>query len=157
MKQQRGFSLFELVMVILIMGVISVVVGKTLYQAAQTFMVQKNISETDWQGFIALERLTTDIHNIRSASSIATITSTQFSFVDADGSTVTYSKSGNSLLRSGQTLATGISGLTFSYFNNTGASTSTADQVRYVNISLILNQGTMNSSLSTLIGTRGLA
>lgn len=151
---QKGFTLIELVMVIVIVAIISVVISRVLVQSFQTFQTAQNIYEDDWQGFLALERMKTDIHNVRSAADITTATSSQLTFTDANGSSVQYLLSGTLLTRNGQTLASGIQSFALSYLNASGVTTATPALVRYVGISLTASQGTMSLPFATLIGVR---
>jgi prepilin-type N-terminal cleavage/methylation domain-containing protein len=153
-RSQKGFSLLELIITIIIMGIISVIIGKILIQSFNMFSISQNIGEADWQGLFSLEKLTNDIHNIRSAGDITSISSSSFSFVDMAGTTVTYQLSGSTLLRNGLTVASGLSGLTFSYLDDTGAVTASA--VRYVSIAVTLSQNNLSFAFNTLVGTRGM-
>lgn len=155
-QKQTGFTLIELVMTIVLMGIISVVMGRILFQGYQTFLTSQNISETDWHGFLALERIASDIHNIRSAGDISTIQSNQFTFVDVDGNTVQYQVSGNTLLRNGQTLAGGVQSFSFSYTDENGATTATPSSVRYISLSANLTQGNLTQSFATMSATRDM-
>lgn len=156
-RSQHGFSLIELVMTIVIMGIISVVVGEILVQGYKTFITTQDISEVDWQGLLALESLTNDIHNIRSAADITTISSSTFSFTDMTGTTITYALSGSTLQRNSLTVASGVSALTFSYLDKDGAVTASATAVRYVSISVTAVQNNMSLAFTTLVGTRGMS
>jgi hypothetical protein len=128
-----------------------------MFQGFQSFTVAQNVSETDWQGFIALERMTDDIHNIRSPADVTTISASQLNFVDTSGTSVQYSLSGGSLLRNSQILASGVTGLTFGYLNSNGATTATPSAMRYVSIALTLTQQNIVASFTTLIGTRAIS
>ncbi len=152
-----GFSLFELVLVIFIMGVISVVIGKILFQSYQSFLTSQDISEVDWSAFIALERIVNDIHRIRSANDITTIQSNQFTFTDDTGNSVQYTLSGNSLLRNSQTLANHIQSVTFNYLDKNGSTTATASAVRFIPLSITVAKGNTSSSFSTVGATRILS
>lgn len=152
----QGFTLLELIFVIVLVGIISVVITKTLFQSYQVFQTGQNISEADWQAYLALDRLTQDIHNIRSASDMTTITANQFTFVDKTGTTVQYQFSSNALLRNSQTLAAGIQSFAFSYLDQNGATTAVTSNVRYVGINITTVQQTVTVSFATLIATRGM-
>lgn len=154
--RHRGFTLIELIMVIVIMSIVSVVVGRIMLAGFKNFITAQDISEADWNGLLALEMLTNDIHNIRSASSITTISSSTFSFVDMAGTTVTYQYSGSILQRNSLTLASGLSAFGFGYLDRNGASTATAASVRYITISLTASQNNLSLPFSTTIGTRGM-
>ncbi len=156
-RSQKGFSLVELVMTIVIMGIISVVVGKILLQGYKTFITAQDISAVDWQGLLALESLTNDIHNIRSAADITTISSSSFVFTDMTGTAVTYALSGSTLQRNSLTVASGISALTFSYLDKNGSVTASTSAVRYISISVTAVQNNMSLAFTTLVGTRGMS
>lgn len=155
MRRQSGFTLIELVMVTVLLGILGGIFGRILLQTFSVYRTSQNITETDWQGFLALERLTNDVHTIRSASGITTTSASSFAFTDINGASVTYSLSGSTLLRNSQTLASGVTGLSFAYQNNAGiAATGTA--VRYVIPSITLTQGNVSTVFTTTIGTRGM-
>ena len=156
-RSQKGFSLVELIITIVMMGIISVVVGRILIQGYKTFITSQSISEVDWQGLLALESLTNDIHNIRSSSSITTISASSFAFVDMSGTTVTYALSGSNLQRNGLTVASGVSALAFSYLDDAGTVTASATAVRYITVSLTAVENGLSLTFTTLVGTRGMA
>lgn len=141
---------------LVIAAIISVVIGKILLQGYQDFLIANDINEAEWNGFVALERIVEDIHNIRSASSIATMTASQFTFTDMSGNSVPYQFSGSTLTRNSQTLANGISGFSFSYLDKNGATTATAANVRYITIAISLTQNNIATAFSTTAATRGM-
>jgi prepilin-type N-terminal cleavage/methylation domain-containing protein len=155
-KKTAGFTLIELIMVIVIMGVISVVIGHILFQSFQTFITAQSVSDDDWQGLLSMNKFTNDVHNIRSMNDISTITASSFSFVDMSGTTVTYALSGSSLQRSGTTLASGVTGMAFAYYDKNYTVTSTAANVRYITFSTTLTQNNLSLTFSTMAGTRGM-
>ncbi len=154
MRRLRGFTLIEMVMTIVIFGIIAVVLSRTLFHSYQMFTTAQNLTEVDWKGFLALERITDDLRTIRSPSDISTLQATQLSFVDVNGVTVQFQLSGTILLRNSQTLATGVPSLTFSYLNSSGASTSSPTAVRYIRTTLSLTEGNLSLPFSTLIAVR---
>lgn len=155
--RQVGFTLIELVVVLILMGIISVVVGRILFHGYQTILTSQNISESDWSGFLALDRLVDDIHNIRSAADIATASATQLIFVDVNNTTVQYQLSGTNLLRNSQTLASGIQSIVFSYLTTSGAVAATTATIRYIAVSVTTAQGNLTLAFSTTGATRGMS
>lgn len=155
-RRESGFTLIEIVMTLLILSVISVVVGRILFQGLDTFTTSNNISEVDWNGYIALDRIVNDIHNIRSAADITTISSTQLVFVDTSGNTVTYQLSGTTLQRNSVTLASGVTGFSLSYLDKNGATTTTPSSTRYILMTVSLQSGNLTTSFTTLGATRGM-
>lgn len=153
--RQQGFSLIEMVMVVVLMGIISVVVGGMLLNTYQTFITSENVNEVDWNA-MALNRLVNDVHMIRSQNDISSATATQLTFVNIAGSTVSYTLSGSTLLRNGITLATGVQSFALGYLQSNGAATSTTSQIRYVTASMTLVEGNLSSTFATTAGTRGM-
>lgn len=155
-RSQQGFTLVELILVIVIMGVISVIVGKILFQSFKTFIASQNISDIAWQSFLPMQDIANDVHSIRSANDIITISATNFSFVNMAGTTITYQLTGSVLTRNSQTLANGVQSLTFGYRNENYAVTTVPANVRYITISASFNQGNLTLPFTTMIGTRGM-
>jgi prepilin-type N-terminal cleavage/methylation domain-containing protein len=154
LKKSLGFTLIELVMVLTIMSVISVVVGKSLFEAFQTFITAQNALEVDWNGFIALQRINNDVHTIRSAASIATISAANFVFTDISGTSVQYQLTGSNLMRNSQILADGIQSLSFTYSDKNGSVTATPSLVRYVTITVTPIEGNLTLPFTTVAATR---
>lgn len=156
MKKYLGFTMVELIVSIVILSIISVVVSKIMLQGYRSYIIYQNANDADVQALIALEMMTNDIHTIRSAAGITTITATSFAFVNTNGSTITYTLSSNNLQRNGVTVANGVSALVFAYLNAAGTTTATASLVRYVTITLTMVQNNLTLPLTTMVGTRGL-
>jgi prepilin-type N-terminal cleavage/methylation domain-containing protein len=152
----KGFSLIELIMVIVIIGVISSVVSRILMESFKTFVVSQNVSEVDWQGLLIEETFENDVQSIRSNNDVLTITSHTFSFINTAGSTITYSVSGNTLTRNNIVLATTLQSFAFSYYDKNYTATTTALDVRYVAISSTLINGNLSRLFTAMAGTRGM-
>lgn len=157
MWKKAGFTLIEMSLALVIMGIIGVVIGRVMLQSYQMFTTMQNITEADNQAFLALERIVNDIHTMRSPVDITTMAASQLSFVDQSGVSIQFQLSGTTLSRNSQTLATGVQSLVFTYKNNTGATTATASQVRYIAIDLTTVHGTMTAAFSTQAAIRGIA
>jgi prepilin-type N-terminal cleavage/methylation domain-containing protein len=155
-KQQRGFTFIELILVMVIVSVISIVVGRIMFQSIKTFIQAQNISEIEWQALLVLENVDNDVKSIRSNNDISTIGATTFTFVTATGANVTYQFSGSTLTRAGQLLATGIQSMAFTYFDKNYASTAVAANVRYVKINLVMVQNDLSLTFNIMSGTRGM-
>lgn len=155
-KKQKGFTLIELILSIILMGIISVVIGRIMVAGFKTFITSQNISEADWQGLLALEMITNDIHDIRSASSITTISASSLVFTDMAGTIVTYQLSGTNLQRNSLTVASGITALAFTYLNGSGTVTATPAAVRYITVAVTAVQDNLSLVFSTMAGTRGM-
>ena len=153
---QRGFTLVEFIIVIVLMGIISAIASVTLSQGFHSFFASQNVIDADWQARYALERMSREIRIVRSLSDITTASSAQFSFNDINGNAITYNLSGTSLMRNTQILADGVQSVTFTYFDKTGASTAILANIRYITISLNITLNNTNFTISTSVNTRDL-
>ena len=155
--QQKGFTFIELILVVILLGIISVVIGRILLEGYRTFLTSQSILETDWQGWMALERMVNDIHTIRSAADLSTIQTNQLTFVNTNGNTIQYQLSGSSLMRNSFILASGIQSLNFSYLDANGTTTAIPSAVRYISLSLRVAHDQLTQTVSTLAATRGMS
>ncbi len=149
----QGFTLIEMIFVIVIMGIIAAIGARVIGTGFRAYFTNQNIVIADAQGRLAIERFIRDVHAVNSSSSFITTTSTQLSFVNVNGDTVTYSLSGNQLQRNGIPLADGISSLTFGYYDGNGAVTTIASNINYINITLGVTYGNVNYTLKTTVAT----
>jgi|SRR5579883_1783690 len=154
LRGSRGFTLIEMIMTIIILSIICTILGSFLLQAYQVFQSSQMISTTDWGGLLVLERMTDDIHNIRSSGDISVIQPTQLTFVDVNGNSVNYQFSSGAISRNGVSLATGVQSFNLSYLDENGATTSTASAVSYIVLSVSFSQGNLTQSYSTMVGLR---
>jgi prepilin-type N-terminal cleavage/methylation domain-containing protein len=157
LRRQRGFSLIELIMVIVIISIISVMMSQILQKSFQNYLTSQNNSEIDWQGFLSLENFANDVQSIRSSNDIATTGTSQFSFTNHLGSTVTYQVTSGTLMRNSVALATGVNSMVFTYYDKNYVVTPTPANVRYVAIAITLRQNNLQLPFTTLASTRGLA
>lgn len=161
LRLQRGFSLIEMVIVIIILGIIVGMSSQLLMQGLYSFPTGADLIDANWQGQLAIERMSRDILQVRSASDISSMTSSNFGFTDLDANTISYSLSGTDLILtqngSSQTLAQNIQSLTFSYFDHNGASTVSTTSVSYVKMSMTVTTSNVTYSLTTMIYPRNLA
>lgn len=161
MKKQNGFSLIELIIVIVILGVIVAMSSLLLSQGFNAFFNNANIADANSQGQIAIERMTRDIRLIRSPLDISIATATQLSFTDINNNAISYTLSGSNLNltqnSTTQTLAVGINSLTFTYYDQNGTTppASTA-ATRYIKVTLAVTQNNANYTLTTSIYPRNL-
>lgn len=156
MKQQRGFTMIELIIIVIVLAVLSVIALPMIHAGFNAYFTQRNLSDANWQGRLALARMSRDIRNLPSTGNITTATSTQFTFTDNNNSNVSYTLSGATLQRNSITLANGIASVTFGYYDSAGAVTATINNIRYVSITLNVTQNNVNTTLETVIGLRDI-
>ena len=90
MRKHAGFTLIELVMVIVILGILAAISSVILSQGFNAYFTGKNVTDASWQGVSALEHVARDLRAIRSPSDMTTATATQFVFTNISGTSITY-------------------------------------------------------------------
>jgi prepilin-type N-terminal cleavage/methylation domain-containing protein len=156
MKKTTGFTLIEMVIVLVLVGIITVIFSRFLITAVNSYITAKNVIDANGQALLAIERMTRDIRAVRSSSDITTATSSQITFTDSSGTSITYALSGTSLRRNSQVLADGISTLTLAYADRNGTTTATLANIRYITITLNVTQGNTNFNAKSSVYPRNL-
>jgi prepilin-type N-terminal cleavage/methylation domain-containing protein len=154
---QHGFTLIEMVVVIALSAIITVMVTRFLAQAVMSFLAAQNITDANWQGRIAMERMVRDIRQVRSPLDVTTMTATEFAFLDILGNSIDYKLTGTTLTLNGFVLANGISNVAFTYYNYAGTVAATAATLNFVYITLDVTQDNSNYSTSTAIYLRNMS
>lgn len=140
-KATSGFSLVELVIVIVVLGIVASSGALVISRGFNAYFAGRDMTRADWQGRLALERMTRDLRMVRSASAsdITTMTATQITYNDTLNNTIIYNMSGTTLMRTQSGVATGladyISALNLSYLQKNGQSAAgSAAQVCYITV-----------------------
>jgi len=149
MHNNRGFTLIELIIVIALLGMVSIFLSKIYIQGLVTVQTQQNITDGLSQGMLGIERMARDITSARSPADITTMTTSQFTFVNNLGTSISYTLSGSNLTRNGDILATGINSLNFGYFDINNTSVATATSLAYVTINMNVTRKNVNYVLNT--------
>ena len=146
-KKSIGFTLIELVLVIALVSIIALIGVVILNQGFHAYLDLQNTTTADGQLRIALETMGREIRNLRSPTDISVATATQYSFVDINGKSVSFSYSGGNLLENSQVLASGVSAMNFTYYNSELAQTTSASAVALVQLSITFTAN--NTSTTT--------
>lgn len=167
-RRIQGYTLIELLLVIVILSIIAAATMSPLIEAFEAYIGGEGISIANWQGIVAQSRISREIHIINSPNAIDTSsTASLFKFTDIYGTTITYSVSGTTLQRTegasaAQNLADGVSSLTFTYYDSTGTtvtpplSSATAATIRYIQVSIVIVLNGVNYTATTTINARNL-
>lgn len=170
-RRARGFTLVELILVIILAGIIfgfgSVLLGKTF----SSYSLKQDIADADWQAKVALERAARELRALRSATTadLDIASAAQLRFVDTDGNGVCFYRNAgaNRMMRSaqapgipgdpcsgGQALADNITALTFTYWDNTGNATATVASVYYITLEMTVVEGGYSGQFRTNVRPR---
>lgn len=131
MKGQKGVTLVELVMVMVIVMVLAFMLGDALVAGVRAYLFTSDRNEALEQGRTAAEMIARELRN---SVSITTATVTEVCFIDVLGTTVSFRYSGGNVLREeiaagppgcpgtgGNVLSSYITSLSFSYLQANGA------------------------------------
>ena len=162
MRNARGFSLIELIMVIVVFGIIAVVAAPLISNAVRAFVTGRDIAETDWQARVAVERMTRELRTIRAPADLTITSASVITFIDVNGTAIRYCQATigtcpgalGELMRNTEALASGISGLTFSYLTRAGAVTAVPAQVFYVTVAFTATQNAISKTFQVSVGPR---
>jgi prepilin-type N-terminal cleavage/methylation domain-containing protein len=127
-RSQAGFSLAELVIVIVVVSIASIAFASMFTEAVRTYQFVDSEKGMLQAGRYAEERIARELKRVKDATGIVAATPTTFTFVDRSDATLSFSWSGVSgadLLYtkngSSHTLAAGVDSLAFAYYRNDGA------------------------------------
>lgn len=158
-NRQRGFTLLEMVLVVMLLSILAGVASHMLSGGFNAYLLGKDAVDTNWQARNALEWLMRDLRAVRSATAAdLTITpSNAITFTNTSGAVVNYALSGATLLRNGQPLADGVTALVFSYVQKNGKTTATAvGQVHYITVELSVTQSGITKTLRATVRPRAI-
>ena len=128
MRGQAGFTLFELVIVIVVVSIAGIGFAAMFSQAVNTYQYVEAEKGILQEARYTMERIARELKRVRNNTSVTTASLTTFAFVDrsnqavsiswsgAAGADLTYTKSGVA-----RTLASGVDSLAFSYRRADGA------------------------------------
>ncbi|MEW6684081.1 MAG: prepilin-type N-terminal cleavage/methylation domain-containing protein [Nitrospirota bacterium] len=138
-RGERGFTLIELIMTIVLVGIIGGIIGALLLGGTQAFVAEDTKASLTTQGRLAVERMVRDIRLVRSrtAGDIPTMTAATLNFIDTSGNAIAYTSGGGSITRNGVVLAAApTANLAFSYFQQDGTPAASAAQVWVIQVDL---------------------
>ena len=161
-RRDSGFSLMELVVTLVIFGIVAAIAAPLLMTGFQSYFTGKDIAETDWQARTAVERMTRELRTVRAPTDLTAASASDISFTDLDGNSIRYCMGAvagcpggaGDLMRNGQPLSHGISGLAFTFLTRTGAGTGAGAAVFYVTVAFTATTNAVAKSYETTVSPR---
>lgn len=144
-KNGRGFTLIELVVTIVIMGIMAVVTVQYLVNAARVYAFLLTQRQADSELMDAVDRLRREVRTARSTS---VATPSEWTFVNAQGETKTNQLSGSEVTLNGNTLARGVEQFVFAYFDNTNGPTTNCAAIDHVALAFKVTNGQAVSEMT---------
>jgi len=149
-----GFTLFETVMVIVLVGIIATLAAPLMLNSARSTSIQYDLSTVFGQGQNAANIMTTSLRNLKT---ILNARANAIRFEDIDGNTITYNVNNNQILRqSGNVLATNTSSLSFAYLDSSANPTQTLTDVRYITFSFTMTSNGQNHTYTDTVFLRNI-
>lgn len=143
-----GFTLIELVLTILLLGIIAAAVSQFVLQAVRSYSVEQSRGNVHSQARLAVERVVREARNVRSCADIAgpANPSATLAFIDLAGAGVAFSVAAGNLSRGGDILARGVtSAQPFRFLKKDGVTPTTSctppDDIWFVEIDLTCVEG----------------
>ena len=179
LRDQRGFTLTELMVVAAVLGMILAAVVLVQQQGQQAYIFGSHRVEVQQNNRAALELM---VRELRSATSVTAVPSaTNLTFLDESGNTIQYQISGAILNRTVTVAATatttttpligGVQTLALAYYSdwngatNTGTTTTTPAQVKLIRLQLVTgtedqvssgSPGNQSATMETLVRLRNI-
>lgn len=177
LRDQRGFTLTELLVVAAVLGMILAAVVLVQQQGQQAYIFGSHRVEVQQNNRAALELM---LRELRSATSVTAIPSaTNLTFLDENGNTIQYQISGALLNRTVTVAGTatttpligGVQTLAMAYYSdwngatNTGTTTATPAQVKLIRLQLVTgtedqvgsgSPGNQSATMETLVRLRNV-
>lgn len=143
MNRMRGFTLIELVIVIVLISIVAGLAGLMLSQGFQAYMTGNPISVLASKENIAADNL---MRRLKSAQSISAMGETTLTFIDQSGQSIVMDLSGGTLRQNingtgANPLCVGIASLGFGFYDASFASTSLPANVAFVTLSMTVTDG----------------
>jgi len=159
-SKSDGFTLFEIIIVIVIISIIGSIASMIILQGVNVYSVQDSRSNVYYQAKFAAERMAREIRLLRSQSDIlnANMNPTSIIYTDVRGMQMGFRLNAGNIQRSQdngttwQTLATGVTALTFTYLQQDGITpTAVATTLWYIVIDVTDQQGTGTLEIRTRV------
>ncbi len=167
--KSNGFTLIEIVITIVIVGIISSIAAIIILQGMKAYTAEQDLSDVHYQAGLAMERMAREIRMIRTqtAGDIPTMAATDLIFCDVTGKAVEFQLAGAALNRResptcspvawggwNALASSGVNPLTFTYLDSTGTGGATAVNLWFVEINLTDTQGSESLQMRTRVHPR---
>lgn len=141
---RKGFTIIEMVMVIVVVGIISFVFAIYIREGFSAWEFLSGQKSMAMSTRAAINRVVKELKRVKQSTNILTHTTKEVSFIDVEDNTVTFSQSGSDLLRGSDVLLENLRdpcGLQFTYLDKDGNQTAITSDMRVVRCLLTVVKG----------------
>lgn len=140
---QKGFTLMELLMVMVLLGVFGSFFAQTVYVAGEAYRGVTTQEDLLRSGKIGLERMAREIRHVATPTGVdgTTLSSHEFSFRIWNGEAITYRFAENRISRNGVDLIECVDSFSFSYCKKDGTEALSGNELSCVEIAFTLRKG----------------
>ncbi|MBU1727391.1 MAG: prepilin-type N-terminal cleavage/methylation domain-containing protein [Candidatus Omnitrophica bacterium] len=157
MINKKGFSLIEIVIVLVVVGVLTVMTVPFITSIFDAWLTNKTERDLIFSARSAMNMMTREIRQVKNLTNINTFTATEFDFYNTDDARIDYKQSGTQLLRNSDEVTDKLKasgGLNFTYLDANNTVTGTKADIRLVRIRLILESGIDNVTVENMARLR---
>ncbi len=153
-----GFTLIEMIMTIVILGLVGLVGSEILFQGSMSYFEARDYREAVQEVRYAVERMTREIREDidNAAADITTFTSANLTYNDTSSASVSFALNGTNLQRNSLVLASNISALQFEYLKADGTTAAAASEVWKIRISMTATVGQQAVAVRSIVFPRNL-
>ena len=155
-QKQKGFTLVEMILVIIILSIIATVGSQVMSNGFTAYLSGRDMVDAEWQGRYAMQRMSRELRDVRSATAGDLVMgANQITFTDINANTITYALTGTTLTRNGTALADGVTALEFYYIQADGIVTAAAaTDVSFITVNINVSLNGSNYSLRNTLHPR---
>lgn len=155
--KKSGFTLIELVMVIVIVGIIASVFSGYITSVSNSWVFLSGQKGIAMSSRAALYKIVREMRRINKNTDISTAQPTLLVFKNVSGSTMTFQQSGTNLLFNGKTLLSNLKnpgGLAFSYLKSDGTTAAASSEISTVRARLVVLKGANGFAIESAANIR---
>jgi len=142
---RKGFTLVEILVSLLLVGIVTAVIGLSSYHMVNGFVFARKNADTLLKGQIAIARMTKELNNVKMVYAASTngtqITFTSYRDAGAVSHTISWAGGTANLLLDGIALTDQVGSFSLAYYNDhtgSGAQPTWSETSRIIEMNLVL-------------------